>query len=89
MHVVAMTQALGRAASPPKGAQPEVYRWTDGTRSHVTCEFRQGKLVKWTLDRPEAEADTPPEAHDSPALNRAGLLHCTLGRRLNEQAAGP
>jgi len=52
MHVVAMTQALGELQSA-EGADPEVYRWTDGTRSHVTCEFRHGKLVKWTLERPE------------------------------------
>jgi hypothetical protein len=61
MHVVAMTQALGELLSP-EGADPEVYRWTDGTQSHVTCEFRQGKLVKWTLERPGADADTPPQA---------------------------
>ena len=58
MHVVAMTQALGEQLSV-EGVDPEVYRWTDGTRSHVTCEFRQGKLVKWTLERPPADADTP------------------------------
>jgi len=54
MHVVAMTQALGEPLSP-EGADPEVYRWTDGTQSHVTCEFRHGKLVNWTLVRPETE----------------------------------
>lgn len=54
MHVVAMTQALGEQRSP-EGADPEVYRWTDGTQSYVTCEFRQGKLVKWTLVRPAGE----------------------------------
>ena len=54
MHVVAMTQALGEPMSAD-GADPEVYRWTDGTRSHVTCEFRSGKLAKWTLVRPEAD----------------------------------
>ena len=58
MHVVAMTQALGELLSA-EGADPETYRWTDGTRSHVTREFRQGKLVKWTLERPPADADTP------------------------------
>lgn len=61
MHVVAMTQALGELRSA-EGAEPEIYRWTDGTHSHVTCEFRQGKLVKWTLERPGADADTPPQA---------------------------
>ena len=56
MHVVAMTQALGEQLST-EGADPETYRWTDGTRSHVTCEFLHGKLVAWTLFRPEYHAD--------------------------------
>ena len=59
MHVVAMTQSLGEQLSA-QDAQPEIYRWTDGTQSHVTCEFHQGKLVKWTLVRPEAEDAAPP-----------------------------
>ena len=54
MHVVAMTQALGEQLSE-QGVQPEVYRWTDGTQSHVTCEFHVGKLRQWTLYRPPAE----------------------------------
>jgi hypothetical protein len=51
LHVVAMTRALGELKSP-KDIQPEVYRWTDGTQSHVSCEFRNGKLKKWELLRP-------------------------------------
>lgn len=60
MHVVAMTQALGEQLSP-EGAAPEIYRWTDGTRSHVTCEFRHGKLVKWALERPQGDATATPQ----------------------------
>ncbi|MCE1193028.1 MAG: glycerate kinase [Acidovorax sp.] len=60
MHVVAMTQSLGEQLSA-QDAQPEVYRWTDGTQSHVTCEFQQGKLVKWALVRPEPEDAAPPQ----------------------------
>lgn len=56
MHVMAMTQSLGERLSA-ENAQPEVYRWTDGTRSHVTCEFANGRLQKWTLERPQAEAE--------------------------------
>jgi hypothetical protein len=56
LHVVALTQALGELLSP-KGAQPEIFRWTDGSQSHVTCEFAAGKLVKWELVRPHAEAE--------------------------------
>ncbi len=56
MHVMAMTQSLGERLSA-ENAQPEVYRWTDGTQSHVTCEFAHGRLQKWTLERPQAEAE--------------------------------
>ena len=58
LHVMAMTKALGEQLSPEK-EQPEIYRWTDGSASHVTCEFAGGKLVKWTLFRPEQAPDEP------------------------------
>ena len=62
LHVVAMTRALGEQLSP-KDQDPEIFRWTDGSASSVTCEFVGGKLVKWTLDRPPAEPEpAPPEA---------------------------
>ena len=54
MHVVAMTRSLG-ALQSPRDEQPELFRWTDDTDSHVTCEFRGGKLVHWTLFRPSQE----------------------------------
>jgi hypothetical protein len=56
LHVVAMTRALGELTSP-KDTQPEVFRWTDGTASCVTCEFNGGKLVKWELFRPVQSED--------------------------------
>ena len=56
MHVMAMTQSLGERLSA-ENAQPEVYRWTAGTVSHVTCESATGRLQKWTLERPQAEAE--------------------------------
>ena len=59
MHVVAMTRSLGQLLSDD-GAQPELYRWTDGSRSFVTCEFKNGKLVKWELVRPAQEEEVPP-----------------------------
>ena len=64
LHVVAMTRALGELKSV-QDQQPEQYRWTDSTASHVTCEFNGGKLVKWVLVRPDpklvdaAAGDTP------------------------------
>ncbi len=61
LHVVAMTKALGQPQDP-EGADPERFRWTDGTQSHVTCEFHGGKLKKWELVRPvqavESENDS-------------------------------
>jgi hypothetical protein len=60
LHVVAITQALGERLSEPN-RDPEIYRWTDGTASSVTCEFVKGRLVKWELVRPaQDEAAAPP-----------------------------
>ena len=61
LHVMAMTKAIGHQVSE-KDADPEIYRWTDGGGSHVTCTFAKGKLVQWELFRPEApeEAGPPP-----------------------------
>ena len=66
LHVVAMTRALGEQLSE-KDQQPEVFRWTDAGASHVTCEFRDGKLLKWELKR-------PPEAADSAAAEAASKI---------------
>jgi hypothetical protein len=56
LHVMAMTQSVGELISA-EGQQPEVFRWTDGTLSHVTCEFKNGKLAKWDLYRPPELSD--------------------------------
>jgi hypothetical protein len=56
LHVVGLTRALGQQLSP-RDAQPEVFRWTDGSASHVTCQFVGGRLTTWTLERPEPPAD--------------------------------
>lgn len=53
LHVIAMTKALGELQTP-KDTQPEVFRWTDGSQSTVTCTFAEGKLQSWALVRPEA-----------------------------------
>ena len=57
LHVVALTRSLGEQLSAPE-AQPEQYRWTDPSEASVTCEFVQGKLVRWDFRRPAA-ADAP------------------------------
>ncbi len=53
LHVVAMTRALGLLKSI-KGEQPEVFEWTDGSESTVTCTFVSGKLSHHVLNRPSA-----------------------------------
>ena len=59
LHVISMTKSLGQLMSR-KDQQPEIYRWTDASDSWVTCEFLGGKLVKWELVRPAAEATASP-----------------------------
>lgn len=66
LHVVAMTRALGELLSP-KDEQPEVFRWTDGSQSHVRCEFHGGKLVTWALSRPTQADATDASQPVSPA----------------------
>ncbi|MBN9409822.1 MAG: glycerate kinase [Burkholderiales bacterium] len=59
LHVMAMTRSLGLQQSP-EGAQPEVFRWEDASGSHVTCEFQDGRLVKWILWRPTVDGAAAP-----------------------------
>ena len=61
LHVIAMTKSLGLQQSA-KDAQPEVFRWKDAGESHVTCEFRAGKLTTWSLFRPAQADDAPTPA---------------------------
>ena len=51
LHVMALTNSIGEALSP-EGRDPEIFRWTDESGSSVTCEFADGRLARWTLDRP-------------------------------------
>lgn len=65
LHVLALTRALGEQLSP-KDEQPEIFRWTDGSKSHVTAEFLNGRLVKWTLYRPPVSDDDASDAAPAP-----------------------
>ena len=47
---------------------PEIYRWTDGGQSHVTCSFFDGKLIHHELFRP---AETALEAANVSAADPA------------------
>jgi hypothetical protein len=58
MHVIAMTRSLGMLLTE-KDAQPEIYTWTDTSQSVVTCTFVGGKLIEWTLVRPEVSPQEP------------------------------
>ena len=57
LHVIAMTRSLGELKTP-KDEQPEVFVWTDGSQSYVTCTFVGGKLSHHALVRP-SEPETP------------------------------
>jgi hypothetical protein len=46
-----MTKSLG-ALQTAKDAQPEVFRWTDGSESRVDATFVGGKLAHHELFRP-------------------------------------
>ena len=63
LHVVAMTRALGQLQSPPD-TQPEVFRWTDGSDSQVSCVFLHGKLQSWELKRPNPTDEPADETAD-------------------------
>lgn len=60
LHVVAMTRSLGELLTPAN-TDPERYRWTDGSKSFVVCEFVNGRLVKWELTRPQNTDDDKPK----------------------------
>ena len=64
VHVIAMTRSLGQRLSE-EGQSPEIYRWTDGTNSYVTCEFVNGRLMKWELQRPQQTDDAARDAPDT------------------------
>ena len=64
VHVIAMTRSLGQRLSE-EGQSPEIYRWTDGTNSSVTCEFVNGRLMKWELQRPQQTDDAALSAPDT------------------------
>ena len=58
LHVIGLARSLPEHLSP-KDQQPEVFRWTDGSGSHVTCEFAGGRLASWVLERPQQPTDEP------------------------------
>jgi hypothetical protein len=63
MQVVTMTRSLGRRVD----AQADTWAWADDGGSEVTLEFKGGKLVRWTLVRPDPEAPVDPVDPAGPA----------------------
>ena len=51
LKVLALTQAMGQRvdSTDPDG---EAYLWTDTSDASVRCNFANGKLVDWKLQRP-------------------------------------
>ncbi len=64
LHVIGLTRALGRQASPPD-TQPEVFVWTDPGGAFVRAEFAGGRLARWTFGRPPETATGEPR-HGAP-----------------------
>lgn len=56
LQVIQMTRSLGERLSP-EGEEPEQWRWTDDGGSSVTLALQRGRLVRWTLLRPEPAGD--------------------------------
>jgi hypothetical protein len=48
LQIIGLTKSLGEQIS----VAPEVWRWTDNSGAAVRCEFQQGKLSKFNLERP-------------------------------------
>jgi hypothetical protein len=62
LHIMALTRSLGERLSED-GVDPEVFRWTDGGGSSVTCQLVGGKLTSWEMQRPadvDHAAPNPP-----------------------------
>jgi hypothetical protein len=52
MHVVALTRSLGERLTA-EGEQPERYCWTDNGASTVEVTVADGKVVSWSMARPD------------------------------------
>jgi len=52
LQVLKITGCLGEALSP-EHQQPEIFCWRDAGQVQVVCQFRDGKLRSWQLERPD------------------------------------
>jgi len=58
LEVLNMTRSLGRRVDQ---ANDEILAWRDEGGSEVVVTFKDGRIVHWKLERPEAALDDPPE----------------------------
>jgi hypothetical protein len=87
LHVTAMTHSLG-ALQTPKDEQPETYRWSDNSQSHVDCTFEGGRLVRWEMVRPTVVDDVPAaDAEAAPAPRKIGSFGAAVSDDGQNQAS--
>ena len=60
LNVIGLARALGERLSE-EGAEPEIYRWTDGGASFVLCDFVGGRLHRWKMERPAQDEAPQPD----------------------------
>jgi hypothetical protein len=58
MQVLTITKSLGVKVREV----PETFRWTDPQGAGVTLVFDNGRLQRWTLERPEPQPEAPAPA---------------------------
>ena len=52
-QILALTGSLGERIAPPGDAAEEQWRWRDEGGAAVTVRMGDGRLLGWTLDRPQ------------------------------------
>ena len=50
LNVIGQARSLGQLQTET-GQQPEIFLWQDAHGDKVACEFKEGRLVQWTLQR--------------------------------------
>ncbi len=89
MHVTAMTHSLGQLQTE-QDQQPEVYRWSDNSQSHVDCEFHNGRLVRWQLKRPAPGPEAPlQDTRQGPAPRKIARFGAVVGDDVQKHASSP
>jgi hypothetical protein len=64
MEIIPITRSLGQAADPDPQAGPglgvrEAFTWTDDSGAQLRVDLAGGRVVRWTLQRPEEPPPGP------------------------------